>query len=75
LEPLGFPRERRPWKAHVTLARVKGRHDLARVPGILEAHADEAFGAHVVDAVHLKKSVLAAEGAKYSVVETVHLKG
>lgn len=25
LEPLGFPPEKRPWRAHVTLARVKGR--------------------------------------------------
>ena len=73
LERLGFPRERRPWKAHVTLARVKGRLNLDRVRGILEAHATEDFGAHTVDAVHLKKSVLTPQGAQYSVVETVRL--
>src|SRR5213592_1357183 len=28
MEPLGFRREDRAWKAHVTLARVKGSHDL-----------------------------------------------
>jgi 2'-5' RNA ligase len=73
LEPLGFPQERRPWKAHVTLARVKGRQELDRVRRILEAHATEDFGTHMVDAIHLKKSVLTPQGALYSVVETVRL--
>ncbi|TLZ55508.1 MAG: RNA 2',3'-cyclic phosphodiesterase [Methanobacteriota archaeon] len=73
LEALGFPRERRPWKAHVTLARVKGRQDLDRVRRILEVHASEEFGTHTVDAVHLKKSVLTPQGAVYSVVETLRL--
>jgi 2'-5' RNA ligase len=73
LEPLGFPRERRPWKPHVTLARVKGQQNHDRVRRILEVHVTEDFGVHTVDAVHLKKSVLAPQGALYSVVETVRL--
>jgi len=73
LEALGFPREGRPWKAHVTLARVKGRSDLDRVRRILESHASDLFGTHTADAVHLKRSVLTPQGARYSVVETVRL--
>lgn len=73
LEALGFPRERRTWKAHATLARVKGRRDLDRVRRILEAHQDEAFGGTTVDAIHLKKSVLRPEGAQYSIVESARL--
>ena len=73
LERLGFPRERRPWKPHVTLARVKGGLNLDRVRGILEARATEDFGTYTVDSVHLKKSVLTPQGAQYSVVETVRL--
>lgn len=73
LDRLGFPRERRPWKAHVTLARVKGGRNLDRVRGILEAHATADFGTYTVDSVHLKKSVLTPQGAQYSVVETVRL--
>lgn len=73
LEPLGFPREGRTWKAHVTLARVKGHMDLDRARKVLEAHADEVFATHRVDAVHLKKSVLTPQGAVYSIVETVSL--
>jgi len=75
LESLGFPRERRPWKAHATLARVKEHRDLDRVRRLLEVHAKDAFGVHTVDAVHLKKSLLTPEGARYSVVETVKLTG
>ena len=73
LEALGFPREGRPWKAHVTLARVKGRSDLDGVRRILESHASDLFGTATVDAVHLKKSLLTPQGARYSVVETVRL--
>ena len=73
LEPLGFPREKRAWKAHVTLARVKGHRDLDRVRDLLETHADDTFGAHRVDTIHLKKSVLTPQGAQYSVVESVAL--
>lgn len=75
LEALGFPRERRAWKAHATLARVKGHRDLDRVRRVLEAHRDDAFGTTVADAVHLKKSVLRPEGAEYTVVESLRLTG
>jgi 2'-5' RNA ligase len=73
LESLGFPRERRAWKAHVTLARVKGRENLDRVRRIIESHSTDDVGSHRVDAVHLKKSVLSPDGARYSIVETVRL--
>lgn len=73
LESLGFPRENRAWKAHVTLARAKGHRDLGRVRTVLEAHADDVFGSHRVDGIHLKKSVLTPQGAQYTVVESVVL--
>ena len=73
LEPLGFRRERRPWKAHVTLARVKGHRDLDPVRKVLESHAMDSFAVAKVDAVHLKKSVLTPQGARYTIVDTVRL--
>jgi RNA 2',3'-cyclic 3'-phosphodiesterase len=73
LEPLGFAPERREWKAHVTLARVKGHRDLDRVRQVLETRRDDRFASHPVDGVHLKKSVLTPQGASYSVVATVPL--
>ena len=71
LEPLGFPRENRPWTAHVTLARVKGYRDLDRARQLVEAHVSDGFGDHTVHTIHLKKSVLTPEGARYSVVDTI----
>ena len=75
MEPLGFRREHRPWKAHVTLARVKGSRDLEPARAVLRARATEEFGTHRVDAIHLKRSVLTPQGAQYSIVESVRLEG
>ncbi len=75
LESLGFPRERRSWTAHVTLARVKGSRDLEPVRRVLESHATDLFGTSTVDVVHLKKSVLTPQGARYTIVESVGLRG
>ena len=75
MEPLGFRRENRPWKAHVTLARVKGSRDLEPARTILRARAADEFGTHRVDAIHLKRSVLTPQGAQYSVVESIRLEG
>jgi len=75
LEPLGFPPERRDWKAHVTLARVKGHRDLDRVRQILTSRRDDRFASHRVDRIYLKRSVLTPQGAQYSVVKSVSLVG
>jgi 2'-5' RNA ligase len=73
LEPLGFPVERRTWKPHVTIARVKGRQDLDNVRRLIESHASDEFGVHLFDSVHLKRSVLTPQGPVYSVLESVRL--
>ncbi len=75
LEPLGFPREKRAWKPHVTLARVKGRRNLDRVRKILEIHEDDLFATHRVQGIYLKRSVLTPQGPQYSVVEKVDFEG
>ena len=74
LEPLGFERERRPFRAHLTLARVKrplGREileALEKVPTLpLEARQDVG---HIV----LVRSVLSREGAKYEEAGSFGLK-
>lgn len=72
---LGYERERRPWTAHVTLARVKGGGGLDRVREILAAHRDEVFAEARVDDIRLKKSVLTPQGAVYSTVDAVQLEG
>ena len=73
LETLGFARDNRPWKPHVTVARVKGRRDLDPVRSIVSGYAETVFGTHRVDSIHLKRSVLTPTGAQYSIVESVRL--
>ena len=73
LETLGFARETRPWKPHLTVARVKGRRDLDRVQRIVAAHGDTVFATHRLDSIHLKRSFLTPSGALYSVVESARL--
>lgn len=63
LEPLGFPRERRPFRGHATVARVKVFH-----PSLLDRLAAlprENFGSFDVDRFRLKKSTLTPQGPVY----------
>ena len=73
LEPLGYPRERREFSAHVTVARVKGPRSLDDVRRVIEARARDVFGEVRVDRLRLKKSVLGAQGPTYSTVAEVSL--
>lgn len=72
LEPLGFPMEKRPFSAHLTLARVREgfRPDLA---GYIEKHRGRDFGSFTVEGIKLKKSVLTPSGPIYSNVLEVPL--
>lgn len=64
-EPLGFPRERRPFSPHLTLARVREgqRPDLH---AFLEMYRGRDLGSFQVDRVRLKRSVLTPSGPIYS---------
>ncbi|HEY7587202.1 MAG TPA: RNA 2',3'-cyclic phosphodiesterase [Thermoplasmata archaeon] len=73
MEALGYEREGRPWTAHVTLARVKGRRGLDLARDILVAHREDVFGEVSVEEVRLKKSVLTPQGPVYSTVDAVRL--
>ena len=68
MEWLGFERERKGFKPHITLGRVKGIVN----PGYLEEEMhqarDEFFGEEWVDRFYLMKSDLKPSGAVYSVI-------
>ena len=68
LEPLGFAREGRPYTAHVTLGRARGRPVRLR-PAEITAEVPR-FSA---DRMELVRSVLGEAGAAYSVVATYPL--
>jgi 2'-5' RNA ligase len=64
LEPFGFPRETRPFAAHVTLGRVREPRASPRLASALEAPA--AFGRQPVVRVSLMRSELSPRGARYT---------
>ena len=71
LEPLGFTRERRPFRPHVTLARVKEFH-----PSLLrqvDCMPREPLGRFRVESIKLKKSTLTPRGAIYEDLAEVAL--
>ena len=64
LEPVGFPREQRPWTAHLTLARM-------RVPGNVAEVLRHAVpgGTFDADAVTLFRSRLARPAPRYEALK------
>lgn len=74
LEPLGFAREKRPFHAHLTLARVKFRppDDLA---ALLDEHAATEFGTASIASVELYQSELERDGPRYTVLASAELNG
>jgi 2'-5' RNA ligase len=65
LEPLGFPPENRPFRGHVTLARVRSPRGLDRLARALEAAAETRMGEWTADDVVLYRSRLRPTGAIY----------
>jgi 2'-5' RNA ligase len=68
LEPLGFPREDRPFAPHLTLARVKAKPPEA-LRELLARHAKTLFGTATVDEIELIRSELGPDGPRYTVLE------
>lgn len=66
LEPLGFTPEDRPFKAHLTLGRVKGSRNLRSLQDALLAGRDFQAEAFDVTELVLYKSELRPEGAHYT---------
>jgi len=75
LEPLGFPREKRAFAAHITLGRVKSPRGRERLVEGVAALAGEEFGEMTVKRAALMESRLTPQGAIYSPVEEFPLAG
>jgi len=71
LGKLGFKREKRGFRPHVTVARVKGPKNKNILAGIISEYENVSFGVKKVDGIRLKKSVLSREGPTYSTVKDV----
>lgn len=75
MHKLAFPRERRDFTPHVTLARVRSLRGADRLAAVLGDHATDSFGNVKVDKVLLMRSELAPKGPTYTTVRSVPLEG
>ncbi len=69
LEPLGFAREKRPFRPHITVTRVKTFHPA--IPSVLESLSSWEAGSMEVSRFFLKKSTLTPEGPIYETMAEV----
>jgi 2'-5' RNA ligase len=75
LEPLGFPRERRPYTPHLTVGRVKKPGDPAPLLAAVDTAGKREWGGFTASSVDLVRSELFPTGARYSILREVRLKG
>jgi 2'-5' RNA ligase len=73
LNDLGFPKDKRPFKGHLTLGRVKGRLDATELREALERLAGFQTDAFTVQSVALFQSTLRPHGAVYTKLAEVPL--
>jgi 2'-5' RNA ligase len=75
LRGIGFDVERRAFKAHVTLGRVRSARGVDALTSAMASVKNAAFGPVPVRRVQLMRSDLGPQGARYTVLHEVMLKG
>jgi RNA 2',3'-cyclic 3'-phosphodiesterase len=75
LEPLGFAPERRPFRGHVTLGRVRSRRGFSPLARELDAAARVTFGRWTASHVVLYRSHLRRTGSVYEALAVLPLAG
>jgi RNA 2',3'-cyclic 3'-phosphodiesterase len=75
LAALGFEKERRRFKPHLTVARAKSREGIDEVREIIDRREEQSFGSQTVESLRLKRSVLGPRGPTYHTMEEAFLTG
>ena len=70
---LGWKPERRGFRPHATVARIKYVRRQGRLSSLLERWHDRSFGSMEVRSIELKRSVLTPQGAIYSTIHSTPL--
>jgi 2'-5' RNA ligase len=70
LEPLGFPREQRPFTPHLTLARFEPSRLHEKLRAFIQENTSRNFGSQVTSEFHLIESKLKSSGAEYTTLQT-----
>ena len=65
-EEIGFPQEERPFRPHLTLARIRSKKGLTGLDGVLEKGETYAAGRFIATGLSLFKSDLTPQGAIYT---------
>ena len=73
LEKIGFPKEKRPFNAHLTLGRVKGKIDSRKLAGAMREFSDFTTESFSAEEIVLFKSDLKPSGAVYTRLRTASL--
>ncbi len=75
-EQAGFPLEARPFRGHVTIARVRSPRGLSRILRTMDAERETEFGAWTVRTLVLYRSHLGGKaGSTYEPLERIVLSG
>jgi len=74
LAPLGFPAESRPFRGHVTIARVRSPRGIGKITAAIRTDADADFGRWTATGVVLFRSRLRPSGAVYEPLATFPLR-
>jgi 2'-5' RNA ligase len=72
LEPLGFPPERRPFNAHVTVGYIKARPPKSFVD-LVKRHEQTVFGTDRISQIDFIESKLLPNGSQYRLIESMRL--
>jgi 2'-5' RNA ligase len=73
LEELGFEKEQRPFSAHLTLARVKGKGVDRNLYQLLKDYPQAKIPPILMDSVRLYKSQLTSDGPVYTLLREIEL--
>ena len=73
LESVGFNRESRAFRAHLTIGRTRQRIDASTIKAALDPLQEVASDAFRVDRLMLFSSILKPTGAQYTLLHTAHL--
>jgi 2'-5' RNA ligase len=69
---LGYKKDKRGFKAHLTIGRVKNAVGKDQLINLIDEYQDVVFDEILVDKIHLKKSTLTPQGPIYETITTVH---
>ncbi len=74
LEHVGFPREDREFKAHLTIGRVKGRQGISNLCRLLEEERNIFIGSMRADKISVMKSKTHSSGPVYTELKAIPLR-